>query len=61
MRKRGQSIVEYTIVFAAVIAAIIYGATKLIKPAVKKGMEDSKTIIEESTGKLTSMIGKKSF
>lgn len=39
--KRGQSTVEYVIVFTAIAAAIILAATTVIKPSVNKIYHDS--------------------
>ncbi|MBI4322864.1 MAG: class III signal peptide-containing protein [Candidatus Omnitrophica bacterium] len=49
---RGQSTLEYILVLAAIIAAIAIAAGTLIKPAVTKTMNDTKTVIEDATGKL---------
>lgn len=48
----GQSTLEYILVLAAIIAAIAIAAGTLIKPAVNKTMNDTKTVIENATGKL---------
>jgi len=53
MRKRkGQSILEYVIVLTVIVAAIALAASTLIKPAVNKAFNDSKSVIETATGKL---------
>lgn len=39
--KRGQSTVEYVIVFTAIAAAIIFAATSVIKPQVNKIYNDA--------------------
>ena len=50
---KAQSILEYVIVLTVIIAAIIFAATKFIKPAAEKAMEDAATAITDATGKLT--------
>lgn len=50
--KKGQSILEYVIVLTVIVAAIAYAATQFIKPAIKKGFENSQSTIETATGKL---------
>lgn len=52
-RRKGQSILEYVIIFAAIVAAVIFAATKFIKPAVERGMEDTAGAMTTSTGRLT--------
>ena len=56
-RIRGQSTLEYILVIAAILAAVIVAATALINPAVTKTMSDSKGIIENTSGKLTTGLG----
>lgn len=51
-RKIGQSILEYVIVLAAIIAAVIIGATNAIKPAVTTTMNNAATLITTSANKL---------
>ena len=54
-RRKGQSILEYVIIFAAIVAAVIFAATKFIKPAVETGMEDAAGAMETATGRLSSV------
>ncbi|MBU0504002.1 MAG: hypothetical protein ABH882_02070 [Candidatus Omnitrophota bacterium] len=54
-KRRGQSILEYVIIFAAVVAAVILGARTLIKPAVEQGMKDTASAMNTATGKLTNI------
>jgi len=54
---RGQSTLEYLLVIAAVLAAVIVAASQFMKPAVNKMLEDSKTTIESASGKLRSGLG----
>ena len=53
----GQSTLEYILVIAAILAAIIAVAGTLLGPAVNKTMTDSKKIIEDSSGKLQTGLG----
>ena len=43
--RRGQSTIEYAIMFAAISAAIVLGAMYFIKPSINKVMRDSSTAI----------------
>jgi len=54
--RKSQSILEYTIILAAIVAGIIFAATKLVRPAVEKGMTDATSVIETSTGDFRSQI-----
>ena len=51
-KRKAQSILEYTLIFGAIIAAIIYAATKLVQPAVNSGMTDASQLIKDSTSKI---------
>ena len=55
--KRGQSTLEYVLVLAAIVAAVAVASGTLIKPAINKAMTDSKSVIENSTGKLKEKLG----
>ena len=46
MGRKAQSILEYVIILAAIVAAIIYGARTFIEPAVKNVFSDSGEVIE---------------
>lgn len=54
-KRRGQSILEYVIVLTVIIAAIIAGVNTAFKDKVKKGIENSGTLIENATAKLTDI------
>jgi len=55
--KKAQSILEYTIVLAAIIAAIIFAGVRLIKPAVNQAMSDSADVIEDATSEFKEQFG----
>ncbi|MFH0763262.1 MAG: hypothetical protein V1925_05185 [Candidatus Omnitrophota bacterium] len=38
-RKKGQSTLEYVLVLTAIVAAIIFAATKFIKPRVEESLD----------------------
>ena len=48
-KKKGQSILEYVIVLTVVVAAIAFGASQFLKPAVTKGINDTAASIQAST------------
>lgn len=54
---KGQSTLEYILVLAAVLAAVIVGAGSLVKPAVNSALEDSTSTMKTATGKLQAGLG----
>ena len=54
---RGQSTLEYILVLAAIIVAVIVAANMLVRPAVDKSMKNSSMVIENSTQKLQEKLG----
>ena len=54
-RRKGQSILEYVIIFAVVVAGVIFAATKFIKPAVEKGMEDTAGAMTTATERIKNI------
>jgi uncharacterized protein (UPF0333 family) len=56
-RRKGQSILEYVIIFAVIVAGIIYAATKFIKPAVEQGMNDTAKAMESATARIKNIGG----
>ena len=57
MGKKAQSILEYVIILAAIVAAIIYGARTFIEPAVKQIFSDSAEVIETKSFEFTDKAG----
>ena len=39
LRKRGRSTLEYVIILTAIVAGIIYAATKFVKPKVQESLQ----------------------
>ena len=56
-QRRGQSTLEYILVLAAIIVAVIIGANTIIKPAVTTTMTDSKAVIEAASKKVQAGLG----
>jgi len=52
----GQSTLEYILVLAAILVAIIAAANSLMRPAVNQAMTDSTNAIKNATGRLQSGI-----
>ena len=50
--RSGQSTLEYILVLAAILVAIIAAANTIMKPAVTQTMTDASNTIKASTGKL---------
>ena len=55
--KRGQSTVEYVIVFTAIAAAIIFAATSVMRPAVNQIYSDAGSSINQSGSYFAERIG----
>jgi len=56
-RKRGQSILEYTLLITAVVLAVVYGANMIISKKAKAHMETAGTIMETANTTLQNSIG----
>ncbi len=56
-RARGQATLEYTLIIAAVIAAVAVAATTLVKPAVNKTMTDTSDMMQNASGKMKTGLG----
>lgn len=54
---RGQSTLEYILVLAAILAAVIAGATTIIKPAVETALTDSGDTMTAATGQVKIGLG----
>ncbi|PIQ88940.1 MAG: hypothetical protein COV72_05715 [Candidatus Omnitrophica bacterium CG11_big_fil_rev_8_21_14_0_20_42_13] len=52
--RRGQSILEYVIVFAVIIAAILAIAKLSIKPAVEEGYKQAGTAMTNAAKKIST-------
>ena len=55
--ERGQSTVEYVIVFTAIAAAIIFAAVSIIKPAVNKTYNEAGGSIEKGADYFGNKVG----
>ena len=55
--KRGQSTVEYVIVFTAIAAAIIFAAVNIIRPAVNKTYNQAGSKIEQGADYFGNNVG----
>lgn len=56
-RRKAQSTLEYILVLAAILVAVILMANGAIKTAVEKGMQDSKDVMDAAGVKIQSGIG----
>ena len=56
-KKRGQSILEYTLLVAAVVLAVVYGANKIINERAKANMDAADGILEKATEELETATG----
>jgi uncharacterized protein (UPF0333 family) len=51
-RQRAQSTLEYIVVFAAIVAVVIWAAKTIIYPAINKGLENTENVITNAANKL---------
>jgi len=52
LRKKGQSTLEYVIILTAIVAGIIYAATKFVKPKVESSLEHVSGEMENAVSKI---------
>jgi uncharacterized protein (UPF0333 family) len=52
LRKKAQSTLEYILVFTAIIAAIIFAATKFIQPRVQSSLDHVANEMEEGVKRI---------
>ena len=57
LRKKSQSILEYVIILAAVVAALIATANSVINPAVQQMITDSADVIENKSAQFINLSG----
>ncbi len=57
LKRKGQSILEYTLLITAVVLAVVYGANTIIAKKAKANMETAGTIMDTANTKLTNAIG----
>ena len=55
--RRGQSTLEYILIIAAILVAVIAAAGTLIKPAVTKTMTESSNVIKNASDKIGKGLG----
>ena len=56
-RSKGQSTLEYILVLAAIIVAIIAATNTLVRPAINTAMTDSSNVITGATNRLQTGLG----
>jgi type II secretory pathway component PulF len=56
-KKKAQSILEYTIILAAVVAGIIFAARTIVRPAVEQGFQDASNGMTRMTGAFNNTLG----
>jgi hypothetical protein len=61
MRKRktakGQSILEYVILLAVVLLAVLYGANNIIKVKAQQNMDTAGAILDKADSELRTSVG----
>ena len=56
-RRRGQSTLEYILVLAAILVAVIAAANTWLRPAVDTAVHDSANTITNATGRVSQGLG----
>ncbi len=56
-RKKGQSILEYTLLITAVVLAVVYGANVIISQKAKAHMDTAGAIIQKADDELKTATG----
>ncbi len=56
-RRKAQSILEYTLILAAIIAGIILAARTMVRPAVEQSFTDATGAMEDMTSRFNSQLG----
>ena len=57
LNRKGQSTLEYVIIWTAIIAAILVGANTYLKPAIQGAVETTSTKIADEVGDLVDGMG----
>ena len=56
-RRKAQSILEYTLILAAIVAGIIFAARTMVRPAVEQSFTDATDTMNRMTSKFSSQLG----
>ena len=56
-KRRAQSILEYTLILAAIVAGIILAARTMVRPAVEQSFTDATDSMERMTGVFSEKLG----
>lgn len=56
-QEKGQMTVEYTVMFVAIVAVIIYASTAFIQPSVNKFFNGTSKIINKSVDDMENRFG----
>ena len=56
-RRKAQSILEYTLILAAIVAGIIFAARTLVRPAVEQSFTDATDTMNKMTSRFNSQLG----
>lgn len=56
-KRRAQSTLEYTLLFAGLTVAILYGVSQVVRPRAQAQMDTSGNIMTESTSRLATATG----
>jgi len=56
-KRKTQSILEYTLILAAIVAGIILAAKTMVRPAVEQSFTDATDTMSKMTSKFSSQLG----
>ena len=57
LNRKGQSTLEYVIIWTAIVAAILLAANQFLRPAIEGAVQDTSNKITTEVGNLTGGIG----
>ncbi len=56
-KRKAQSILEYTLILAAIVAGIIFAARTLVRPAVEQSFTDATDTMNRMTTRFNTQLG----
>ena len=56
-RRKGQSILEYVLLFTVITLAVAYGVKMVIQPKIESQLDTAGDAVEKGTDELSSQLG----
>ncbi len=54
MNRKGQMIVEYAVMFAVIVAVILYASFTYVRPALNRFFNTTSTVIDNATNRVAN-------